>query len=77
MKIVKDKKEAIRELFRISSRTNFENNNEINTNVEKILRDVKLNGDVAVEKYTKKFDGFLPSQCKFSFTKAWDETKTL
>ena len=54
MKIVNNKKEAFQELQRISNRTNLENNTKINLIVEEILRDVKNNGDVAVEKYTKK-----------------------
>ena len=51
MKIVNNKKEAFQELQRISNRTNLENNTKINLIVEEILRDVKNNGDVAVEKY--------------------------
>ena len=60
MKIIKNKKEAIQELKRISTRTNSDNNNEINAIVEEILQEVKFSGDTAVEKYTKKFDGFDP-----------------
>ena len=37
MKIINNKKEAIEELKRISTRTNSDNNNEINTIVDKIL----------------------------------------
>ena len=61
MKIINNKQEAIQELKRISTRTNVENNNEINEVVEKILQEVKTYGDVAVEKYTRKFDGFNPN----------------
>ena len=64
MKIINNKKEAIKELNRISTRTNSENNNEIKKIVEGILQDVKDYGDIAVEKFTKKFDGFNPSLCK-------------
>ena len=60
MKIIKNKKDAVQELKRISTRTNSENNNEISAIVEDILEEVKNNGDIAVEKYTKKFDGFNP-----------------
>ena len=60
MKIINDKTEAIEELKRISTRTNSENNSNINAIVEKILQEVRLDGDMAVEKYTKKFDGFNP-----------------
>ena len=58
MKIINNKKEAIEELKRISTRTNSENNNEINRIVEEIIQEVKISGDLAVEKYTKKFGDF-------------------
>ena len=60
MKIINNVKEAIQELKRISTRTNSEKNNKINAIVEEILQEVKTYGDVAVEKYTRKFDGFNP-----------------
>ena len=60
MKIINKKKEAIQELRRISNRTNSENNQQINAKVEEILQEVKNFGDIAVNKYTKKFDGFNP-----------------
>ena len=59
MKIISNKKEAIKELKRISSRTSSDNN-KINKIVEEILQEVKNSGDIAVKKYTKKFDGFDP-----------------
>ena len=77
MKIINKKKEAIEELKRISTRTNSENNNKINKIVEDILQEVKISGDVAVEKYTKKFDGFDPNPMQVSadqIKNAWDET---
>ena len=76
MKIINTKKEAIQELRRISTRTNSENNNKINTIVEKILQDVKNSGDLAVGKYTKEFDGFKPDPMRVSneeLKDAWDE----
>ena len=76
MKIIKNKKEAIEELKRISTRTNSENNNRINAIVEEILHEVKISGDIAVEKYTKKFDGFNPDPMQVSgdqIKNAWDE----
>ena len=76
MKIVKNKEEAFQELKRISTRTNSENNHKINTKVEEILREVKTYGDKAVEKYTKKFDGFNPDPMQVSadqIKNAWDE----
>ena len=76
MRIINDKKEALQELRRITSRTNSENNNKINAIVEEILQEVNTYGDIAVEKYTKKFDGFNPNPMQVSaetLKKAWDE----
>jgi len=76
MKIINNKTEAIEELKRISTRTNSENNNKINKIVEEILQEVKFFGDKAVEKYTKKFDGFNPNPMQVSndtLKDAWDE----
>ena len=76
MKIINNKKEAIQELERISARTNLENNNKINSIVEEILQEVKNYGDIAVEKYTKEFDGFIPEPMLVSAEElkdAWDE----
>jgi len=76
MKIIDNKKEAIQELKRISTRTNSENNNNINLIVEEILQEVKNYGDIAVEKYTKRFDGFNPNPMLVSQSQlkdAWDE----
>ena len=76
MKIINNKQEAIQELKRISTRTNVENNHNINEVVEKILQDVKTYGDVAVEKYTRKFDGFNPNPMQVDandLKNAWDE----
>ena len=65
MKIINNKKEAIEELKRISTRTNSDNN-KVNTIVEEILQEVKIYGDEAVEKFTKKFDGFKPNPMQVS-----------
>ena len=76
MKIINNKKEAVKELKRISTRTNSENNNKIRTIVEEILQAVKISGDIAVEKYTKKFDGFDPDPMEVSadqIKNAWNE----
>ena len=75
MKIINNKSEAIEELKRISTRTNSENNNKVNTIVEEILQEVKISGDKAVEKYTKKFDGFDPNPMQVNADQikdAWD-----
>ena len=77
MKIISNKQQAIKELSRISDRTNLENNSKINSVVEEILKEVKFKGDEAVEKFTKKFDGFNPQPMQVSdedLKKAWNET---
>ena len=76
MRIINDKKEALQELRRIASRTNSENNNKINAIVEEILQEVNTYGDKAVEKYTRKFDGFNPNPMQVNaetIRNAWDE----
>ena len=76
MKIINNKKDAIQELKRISNRTNSENNSEISEIVENILQEVKNYGDIAVEKYTKKFDGFNPNPMQVNANQledAWNE----
>ena len=60
MKITNNQKDAVKELRRISQRTNSENNHQLNLIVDDILKQVKTNGDEAVERFTKKFDGFIP-----------------
>jgi len=42
MKIINNKKDAIQELKRISTRTNSDDNNTINAIVEEILQEVKF-----------------------------------
>jgi histidinol dehydrogenase len=64
MKIINNKKEAIEELKRISTRTNSENNNKINAIVEEILQEVKNYGDEAVEKFTKNLMVSILPLCK-------------
>ena len=76
MKVINNKKIAVQELERISSRTNSENNNKINAIVEDILQEVKTYGDEAVEKYTRKFDGFNPNPMQVNANElkdAWDD----
>ena len=76
MRIINDKKEAFQELKRIATRTNSENNHKINAIVEEILQEVKTYGDIALEKYTKKFDGFNPNPMQVgaeTMKNAWDE----
>ena len=78
MKIINNKQKAIQELKRISERTNSENNNKINNIVGEILQEVKNHGDLAVENYTKKFDGFIPDPMQVStndLEDAWNKTE--
>ena len=77
MKTVNNKKTAIKELQRIAERTSDENNVKINSVVKEILKEVRKDGDSAVEKFTNKFDGFNPSPMQVSFKEiqvAWEET---
>ena len=77
MKIINNKQKALEELRRISQRTSAGNNKKIHSIVEDILQEVKFYGDKAVEKYTKKFDGFHPKPMQVSardLKTAWDET---
>ena len=76
MKITDNKNESIEELKRIADRTSLDNNDQINTVVKTILKDIKVNGDEALKKYTLKFDGFDPTPSLVSqneIKKAWDE----
>ena len=76
MRIINDKKDAFQELKRIATRTNSENNHKINAIVEEILQEVNTYGDIAVEKYTRKFDGFNPNPMQVgaqTIKNAWDE----
>ena len=45
MEIINNKQKAIQELRRISQRTTSGNNKKIDSIVEQILEDVKINGD--------------------------------
>ncbi len=77
MRIIDNKQDTIRELRRISQRTTSDNNKKVNSIVEDILQEVKINGYIAVEKYTKQFDGFLPKPMQVSskdLEDAWNET---
>ena len=76
MKIINNKEYAIQELKRIATRTDSENNNKINRSEEEILQEVKNYGDIAVKKYTRKFDGFDPDPMQVSkeeLKDAWNE----
>ena len=76
MKIVNNNHKVLKELKRISDRTN-EENNQIYSIVKGILHEVKTDGDKAVEKYTKKFDGFNPNPmqlCQTDLENAWQES---
>ena len=75
MKIINCTQKATQELERISQRTTSKDNFKINAIVEEILNEVKKHGDKAIEKYTKKFDGFIPNPMQVSvkeLKEAWD-----
>ena len=75
MEIIKNKQKIIQEMKRISQRTSSGQHKKIDLIVERILQDVKVNGDKAVEKYTKQFDGFCPNPMQISnleLKNAWD-----
>ena len=77
MKIIRNKEKAFQELNRISSRTSSESNEKINKVVEQILNEVKKNGDLAVEEYTQKFDGYMPHPMQVNendLKDAWNQT---
>ena len=77
MKIIDNKQKAFQELKRISQRTTSGDNKKINSIVEDILQEVKIHWDIAIEKYTKKFDGFHPKPMQISskhLKAAWEET---
>ena len=77
MKIVNNEIESILELNRISARTSFDNNDDINSLVKKILDDVKSKGDEALSNYTYQFDGFKPKPIQISqkeLEDAWNST---
>ena len=66
MKILRTSLDVLKELKRIADRTNLDHNDKINSVVKKILNEVKDYGDKAVEKYTEKYDGFLPAPMQIS-----------
>ena len=77
MQIISNKKKAIQELNRISTRTSSSDNDKVLSIVEEILQNVKNNGDIAVKKYTQKFDGFNPDPLQVSaleLKNAWNQT---
>ncbi len=69
--------ESIRELSRVTKRTNSNSQKEAIQTVNTILEDIELNGDEAVCKYTERFDGFYPNPIYVGpeiLLKAWEET---
>ena len=77
MKILNNETESIVELRRISERTNYDNNDDINSLVRKILDDVKINGDEALIKYNYEYDGFKAKSlqiCQKELEDAWQST---
>jgi histidinol dehydrogenase len=50
---------------------------QIEKSVRRILQDVKINGDVALKKYTKRFDGYLPDLLEISETEIEEAEKAV
>ncbi len=74
---INNQQEAKCELARITKRTSGSCQNEAIAIVEKILKDVKKNGDQAICEYTEKYDLFFPNPIQVHPTKikqAWEET---
>ena len=77
MKILNNENDISKELTRIENRITLENNEEINKTVRDILKNVQEEGDLALKKYTLKFDGFNPDPLKVTekeIKQAWDTT---
>ncbi len=68
---------AVAALERISSRTSGSEQNKALQSVEEILKQVQDNGDKALAKYTKQFDGFTPDPIEVPLKElidAWEST---
>ncbi len=79
MRCIRDLSKALRELERISNRTTSENQLIAVKTVEEIIDEVRTNGDKALIKFTKKFDGFEPIPLtieKDELEEAWINTPT-
>ena len=73
----RDDAQTICELKRISRRTDGDGQQKANATVEKILGNIKENGDIALIKYTEVFDGFKPIPMAINgkdLKNAWDQT---
>ncbi len=72
-----DLRQASIELKRISDRIDGNSQVQAIEAVEKIINEIKLEGDLALVKFTKQFDGFDPDPLLVPeeyLSKAWDET---
>ena len=66
-------------LLRISQRTSGDKQEQAKSTVEKILQDVKKQGDNALIHYTERFDGFKPEPLEINSEKllqAWEDIPT-
>ena len=69
--------EARRLLAKITNRTSGNTQINATNTVQRILKEVEANGDDAICKYTKEFDGFVPDPIEIEpeiLLKAWEET---
>tara|TARA_Y100001970_G_scaffold293366_1_gene439710 strand:+ start:4058 stop:5347 length:1290 start_codon:yes stop_codon:yes gene_type:complete len=77
MRCIQNSPQAKVELKKISERTSGDFQKEAFSIVEKILKEVKADGDKALIKYTKQFDGFVPESLEVSkeeIAHAWQKT---
>ena len=77
MKCIYNKKEAKELLARITNRTAGSSQTKAIDTVQTILKEIAVDGDAAVVKYTKRFDGFDPTPIQIERRKlleAWNET---
>ena len=76
MRCISDLELASEALVRISQRTSGDKQEDAKNTVEKILHDVKTQGDQALIHYTECFDGFKPEPLEVKsevLLKAWEE----
>tara|TARA_Y100001968_G_scaffold255120_1_gene241172 strand:+ start:2618 stop:3976 length:1359 start_codon:yes stop_codon:yes gene_type:complete len=77
MKCVQNQQEAKAELARITNRTTGNSQAKAIETVKDILKEVEINGDEAIIKYTERFDGFIPDPIQIApeiLLKAWEQT---
>ncbi len=77
LRCIKGQDAAKRAISRLAERTSSKSQSKITAAVNEILQTVRHEGDKAVVKYTKNFDGFSPEPIKVNpelLEKAWEQT---